>query len=482
MYKSRVFSIRNTALILIFITLTTNYLLSQARPFPQNVEYPYGYQTSLITPEVMLDAYNTWKNSFLKSCNGMYRVSGDDTAFSISEGMGYGMLLTAYFGEKEYFDGLFEFYKSKRTEHAYGLMGWRVTCDDIIDPGSATDGDLDVVYALIVAHYQWGENYLDDAREILSILKEYYFEICGRGYYTMKPGGRFGGCNLTDISYYSPGYFRVFQDVTGDPFWGTIANHSYIILEFGANDTTGLVPDWQTFDGIPGGQGRVDYYRYDACRTPWRMSLDYIWNGNSTAQEWCTRITNFAASIGPTRIVDGYNLNGTPRGQFNNSAFVGGFAAGAMCNSQTVVDDFTRRLLALHNSRQDNQYFNLNLRCLYMLTLTGNFWQPDTVVTDVEKTELLPQNFKLYQNFPNPFNPSTEIKYQLSNGSNINLSVYNMLGQEIKTLVNYYQHGGEYSVSWDATDVNNNPVSSGVYFYQLKTEKHIHQKKMILAR
>ena len=228
-------------------------------------------------------------------------------------------------------------------------MAWEVTCDGITDPGSATDGDIDVAFSLIVAHNQWGENYLEEAKDILSILKEYYFVECGRGYYIMKPGGWFGGCNLTDISYYSPGYFNVFAEVTGDSFWETVANHTYVLLNNTANDSTGLVPDWQTSDGVPTTSGRTNYYKYDASRTPWRMSLDYLWNGSSAAKEWCTKITNFAASIGPSRIVDGYDLDGTPHGQYNNSAFVGGFAVGAMCNSQEITDDFARRLLQLNN-------------------------------------------------------------------------------------------------------------------------------------
>ncbi|MEJ2629000.1 MAG: glycosyl hydrolase family 8, partial [bacterium] len=325
---------RSVVIVGALFILLHNNLLAQNRPFPQNADFPYGYQTTLITANDIQDTYNTWKDIFLLDCNGMYRVGTEDLNRTISESIGYGMLLTAYHGEKEYFDGLFEFYKTKRTDYAYGLMGWEVSCDGIIDPGSATDGDLDVTFALIIAYKQWGGNYLEEAKNILSILKEYYFVKCGRGYYTMKPGGRFGGCNLTDLSYYSPGYFRVFEEVTGDSFWGTVAEHSYVILENGADEETGLVPDWMTFDGIPGGAGRTDYYRYDASRTPWRFSLDYLWNGNTTAQEWCTRITNFAASIGASSIVDGYELDGIPRGQYNNSAFVGGFAVGSMCNSQ----------------------------------------------------------------------------------------------------------------------------------------------------
>jgi endo-1,4-beta-D-glucanase Y len=372
--------------VIVFAVFVTSgvYLLAQERLFPQNVDYPYGYKTSVISAIDIQVSYERWKNLYLKRCNEMYRVCIGDTAITISEGIGYGMLLSAYFGEKDIFDGLLDFYKSKRTEKAYNLMAWRLTCDSIIDPGSATDGDLDAAFALIVAHYQWGGDYLEEAKVIISILKEHYFVNC-EGVYTMKPGGHWGGCDVTDISYYSPAYFRVFAEETNDAFWDSVADDSYTILYNGADDVTGLVPDWQSYDGVPGGTSDsdwewIDYYRYDACRVPWRMALDYIWNGNKDARDWCIKISNFADSIGAANIIDGYELDGTshPEAQYNNTPFVGGFAVGGMSHSQAMVDSFASRLLYLDSTGEDNQYFNLSLRCLYSLVLTGNFWEPGT--------------------------------------------------------------------------------------------------------
>jgi endo-1,4-beta-D-glucanase Y len=373
---------KNRVILVALFFLSGIYLLSQSRPFPQNVDYSNGYKTSVISAIDLQVAYERWKKLYLKSYDEMYRVSIDDTAITISEGMGYGMLLTAYFGEKGKFDRLFDFYKSKRTGKAHNLMAWRVTCDSVIDPGSATDGDLDVAFALIVAHYQWGEDYLVEADSILSIIKDDYFvDTCNGETYVMRPGGHWGGCDVTNVSYYTPAYFRVFAEATGEGFWKDVADDAYTILNNGVNVTTGLVPDWQSWDGVPGGTSNwewLDYYRYDACRIPWRIALDYIWSGNSSAQSWCVKISNFADSIGAANIVDGYDLDGMPRGQYNNSSFVGGFAVGGMSHSQAMVDSFASRLLYLDGAGYDNQYFNLSLRCLYMLVLTGNFWQPGT--------------------------------------------------------------------------------------------------------
>ncbi|MBN1695497.1 hypothetical protein JW879_08875 [candidate division WOR-3 bacterium] len=380
---------RRGDILIIVVLFSGASLLGQKRLFPQNVDYPYGYKTSVISAIDVQIPYERWKNLYLKRCGETYRVCTGDTAITISEGMGYGMLLTAYFGEKKWFDRLFEFYKTKRTDKAHNLMAWKVTCGSIIDPGSATDGDLDVAFALIVAHYQWGENYLKEAKNIISSLKEHYFVNC-EGIYTMKPGGHWGGCDITDISYYSPAYFRVFAEETDDAFWDTVADDAYTILYNGANENTGLVPDWQSYDGVPGGTSDsdwewIDYYRYDACRVPWRMALDYIWNGSQDARDWCVKISNFADSIGAANIIDGYRLDGNPHpdAKWNNTPFVGGFAVGGMSHSQAMVDSFSLRLLYLDGTGEDDQYFNLSLRCLYELVLTGNFWKPGAANTDI---------------------------------------------------------------------------------------------------
>ena len=92
------------------------------------------------------------------------------------------------------------------------------------------------------------------------------------------------------------------------------------------------------------------------------------------------------------------------------------------------------------------------------------------------------ESFQLMQNYPNPFNPETVISYQLSMNSDVELTVYDVLGRKVKTLVNQTQNSGEHSIVWDARDEKNYPVSSGIYFYQMTTENQILKKKMLLVR
>jgi endoglucanase len=367
--------------ILILLIIKTGF--GQAsRPFPQSVDYSFGFKPNTIASDEAQNTYNRWKERVLVKCNDGYRVTCEGQDETRVEAIGFGMLLTAYFADKVEFDGLYNFYKTKRTVNANNMMAWNVSCEGINDPGSATDGDIDVAFALIVASNQWEGNYLEEANEVIQVLKNSVVTTCedllalAPGYSKESAiGPMWGGCDLTDIQYYTPAFFRIFAEVSGDKDWNKLADDTYTILNAAAHPKTGLVPDWQSVSGIPGGNSdRVAYFRYDACRVPWRMSLDYLWNGNTYAKEWCTKVSDWAYSIGPANIKDGYNLDGTPVGKYHNSAFVGGFAVSAMCNSQTIADAFGTEMTSPQLA--ETHWFTLSTRAVYLLPITGNFWKP----------------------------------------------------------------------------------------------------------
>ncbi len=89
----------------------------------------------------------------------------------------------------------------------------------------------------------------------------------------------------------------------------------------------------------------------------------------------------------------------------------------------------------------------------------------------------VPTKYYLSQNYPNPFNPSTLIKYQLPVSDNVTLKVYDVLGNEITTLVNEFKPAGSYSISFDASK-----LSSGIYFYRLQAGNYVETKKMLLLK
>jgi len=94
----------------------------------------------------------------------------------------------------------------------------------------------------------------------------------------------------------------------------------------------------------------------------------------------------------------------------------------------------------------------------------------------------IPESFALNQNYPNPFNPLTKIQYQLPYQTDVNLSIYDILGNEVIVLVHQNQSPGTYNIIWDAVDRNGRQVSGGVYFYRIKTKEFTKTKILILLK
>ena len=94
----------------------------------------------------------------------------------------------------------------------------------------------------------------------------------------------------------------------------------------------------------------------------------------------------------------------------------------------------------------------------------------------------IPESFSVAQNYPNPFNPSTEISYALPEAGNVNVEIYNILGQQVKTLVNEFQDAGSYTVTWGGDDQTGSTVASGVYFYRVTAGQYKDVKKMVLMK
>jgi hypothetical protein len=109
-----------------------------------------------------------------------------------------------------------------------------------------------------------------------------------------------------------------------------------------------------------------------------------------------------------------------------------------------------------------------------------------TASTGVEEDQtneaMEPKNFMLAQNYPNPFNPNTVIRYGLPNPGKVKLTIYNILGQKVITLVDQYQESGHQVVNWDGKDDQGNQLSSGIYFCRLQAGDFSETKKMVLLR
>ena len=148
----------------------------------------------------------------------------------------------------------------------------------------------------------------------------------------------------------------------------------------------------------------------------------------------------------------------------NNSWVTVGFKEGKGTTSEqsnySYIDDISRLSASEVNYRIKQIDFN------------GSFSYSDEI-----KVGLIPLEYNLYQNYPNPFNPVTTIKYSIVEETKVNLTVYDILGNEIKTLVNENKEPGYYEINFESEN-----LSSGIYLYRLNTNNFVSIKKMVIIK
>ena len=107
---------------------------------------------------------------------------------------------------------------------------------------------------------------------------------------------------------------------------------------------------------------------------------------------------------------------------------------------------------------------------------------PSSSSTNLESENASPSRITLHQNYPNPFNPTTKIKYNLPIDGLVNISIYDLMGRSVKSLVNVGQAAGFYEINWNATNNNGELVPAGMYFYMIQAGTFKSTKKMILLK
>jgi len=262
------------------------------------------------------------------------------------------------------FDGLWTYAKAHFDEN--GLMNWHIAAGGGQagnDKGSATDADEDMAWALIMASNQWSSAaYLEDGKKVVQAIFD--TSIAGDG--MLKPGDQWGGTTTTFPDYFSPAYYRVFAKVINNANWsGAIIDRNYEILDK-VSGQHGLVPDktTSTYD-ITGN------YSYDACRTPWRIAMDYCFNGEARAKAYLDKVGPFFDQIGAGNIVDGYAPSGSQTSNYKNFAFIGPAGVAGMAGHPTLLDAAFG--IGAGNSAGDNSYYGQSLRVITMLMMSGNF-------------------------------------------------------------------------------------------------------------
>ena len=354
---------------------TTLLLGMGGHPFPQNKKPGNCMLTTVASASASVQsAYNAWKSTYVTSAgaSGGLRVrrnnNGDDT---VSEGIGYGMIAAVYMADRATLDGLWAY--AQAHFDTQGLMTWQISSAGApIQMGSASDGDLDMAWALIMASEQWSSTtYLDAAKKLIFSMRTYSLGSDG----LLRPGDGWGATTMVNISYFSPAYFRVFATATDDPYWSTtVLTRNYDALA-AVSGSDGLVPDWTTNtyalnQGLLMGKFDSGTYSYDACRTPWRIAMDYCFNDEPRAKDYLMKVGAFFNGVGAANIADGYSLTGTSKGSGDkNMAFIGTAGAAAMAGFPSLLDGAFSYGVA--NTAGD--YFKDSLRVLTMQFMSGNF-------------------------------------------------------------------------------------------------------------
>jgi endo-1,4-beta-D-glucanase Y len=367
-------------------------------PFPQNRQsshctYPTAYRNDDVAA-----AYAKWKADTVTSsgAGGFLRVQRPNDAgllprSTVSEGIGYGMLIAAYMGDQSLFDALWK-YEQLWVDKA-GLMNWYVLADGSgLGPngsGGATDADEDMAFALVLADRQWGGQGTLSAPYSQLALKQIQNIWASEIQDAKLPRpGEWGGWNTVNVSYFAPAYYRVFANLDSGHPWDSVMQTVYDTLSYAVtaandNQNNGLVPAWCDDShgspctpvdmGIPNDTG----YQYDSCRTPFRIGLDWCWNGEPRAQAYVALTSAFFGAIGAASIADTYSIDGGPRPQHpggHSAAFVGPAGVGAMSSPshQQFVDDAYTGVASL-GYLVGGTYYEDSWTTMSLLMMTANF-------------------------------------------------------------------------------------------------------------
>jgi len=378
------------------------------RPFPQNLTYPGCIKPNNVTQTDMNNAiksyYDYWKNTYIRQSNGvtpgggcyvfMKGTGGSGREITTSEAHGYGMIIFALLAgydsqAKQYFDGMFNMFDKHRSKNNRNNMSWVIDSSEAPskNQGSATDGDMDIAYALLLADAQWGSkgtiNYLAEARKIITdgIKDGSMSEVSKRPLL----GDDFTDQYATRASDWMTDHFKAYRQATSDNFWNDATKTVYDMINRITRDhasKTGLMPDFVVNPSPKPAppnflEAKTDGdYSWNACRYPWRLATDVAHHGAPEARAAANKVVNWLESStagDPRNIKAGYKLDGTPLAHYGSPAFTAPFIAACMVDKSHQA--FMNSGWAVIKNWKESYYGDtINLLC--MLLISGNWWAP----------------------------------------------------------------------------------------------------------
>lgn len=346
--------------------------------------------------------YAFWKTNFLttKCGSGTYAVLSKDADHSfVAEGEGYGMTIAALMANKDpdarkIFDGILKFVKAHPSVNDKDLHAAEQdsNCKSVNGSDSATDGDLEIAYGLLIADKQWGSstgtyNYKAEAVRIINGIKRAEVNNSTKFPLLGDWGNDAQYKNSSRSSDWMPGHLRAFKAATGDSFWDQVRTRQETAvsqLQSQYAPSTGLLPDFvvntnSTPKPAPANFLESSYdgkYSWNACRDPWRLGVDAITVSGSAAKAQVAKMTTWIKSktgSDPAKIGSGYSLAGAATESGEHPCFTAPFAVAAMSDpgSQAWLDKlFTR----ISNTTLDStDYYGTGIQVQVLIILTGNY-------------------------------------------------------------------------------------------------------------
>jgi endo-1,4-beta-D-glucanase Y len=353
---------------------------SPAKPFPQNAAVGSCMPATNAAKFAanLAHAYQNWTRTFVQ---GNTIVAPEQQNAVTSEAMGYGMMIAAAMGDKTAFDKFHAHVKANGGSGAGNLMNWKGG-----QSGSASDGDIDIAYALLMAHAQWPSGGYKTASDDMAsgILSK---DIVGD---VIRGGSSFQNSNF-NASYFAPYAFRKFSG-----FGAAITKNYQMVNTNVGNSTAGVPTDWgNPTSGAASGPGSAQVTSeivdgengamgYDAARVPWRLGLDAcLGGGNTTALGQIVSL--FAGKYDQGATIDlmkaGWlKTNGNPHTAAKDSqgSYIGPIGVGGMAMGNAAMRDraFRTMLDILENGDFNHTYFPSTVGLLTALAMSGNFPTP----------------------------------------------------------------------------------------------------------
>ena len=320
---------------------------------------------------------------------------------TVSEGIGYGMLITLFQGDWDAFNRLWIYsqaYRNSAYASGRGLMPWLTASFswDIPDESSATDADLDIATSLILAYYMSGNTaYLNDALTLIAALWNNEVNLSNNLLYSGDtPTWKAAANPSYNLSYFSPVALRLFALVDKNHDWTSVLNAQYTYMLNVQAAGTGVFPDWSDGSGNainpPNNSAKTTYWTFnkESVRIPWRIAWDYYWFSDERAAEVLNTLNKFImeksnndpASIPAVNYSWNLSVGADIQGQAVPVHWQAAWCATGMAgNSAEWLNSCTTLLNGTSMQTSASSYFPNILQMMYSQLLNGYYTKPSNM-------------------------------------------------------------------------------------------------------